>query len=289
MTAQAPREGLYPNWNRCVERAKGEYVYIATSDDTMAPDCLEKLVRALDSHPDCDLAHCPLIIIDEAGATRADPVWPDCTIFARGMPDLVKRPHIRRAPYDGLIHITGEHVVLSMTQLLIRRSLFAKIGPFGSRWGSVSDFNWEMKAGLVANMIHVPDTWASWRLHALQATASIDVYKPERDQKFNEMIQDAVDICEPLLPPAVVEGLRSHWLPLSLEMRDYYAGLRHRRETAQRRAYQFSQLATGTSAVRSQIVGRLRGSPKWPEIAPSEIKRWLEQIGIRPVIADVSA
>ena len=40
--AQAPREGLYPNWNQCVRRARGEYVYIATSDDGMAPDCLEK-------------------------------------------------------------------------------------------------------------------------------------------------------------------------------------------------------------------------------------------------------
>src|SRR5688572_20016405 len=42
--AQAPRQGLYANWNRCIERARGEFVYIATSDDTMAPDCLEKMV-----------------------------------------------------------------------------------------------------------------------------------------------------------------------------------------------------------------------------------------------------
>ena len=65
--AQAPRSGMYENWNNCVRQARGEFVYIATSDDTMAPDCLEKLLAALEAHPECDLAHCPLRAIDETG------------------------------------------------------------------------------------------------------------------------------------------------------------------------------------------------------------------------------
>jgi hypothetical protein len=40
--SQAPRQGLYANWSNCVKLARGEYVYVATSGDTMAPDCLEK-------------------------------------------------------------------------------------------------------------------------------------------------------------------------------------------------------------------------------------------------------
>src|SRR5215468_4316023 len=38
--AQGPREGPYPAWNECLRRTSGEYVYIATSDDSMAPDFL---------------------------------------------------------------------------------------------------------------------------------------------------------------------------------------------------------------------------------------------------------
>jgi len=64
---QAARKGMYENWNNCIRRATGKYVYIATSDDTMAPDCLEKMARALEAHPDCDLAHCTLRFIDEQG------------------------------------------------------------------------------------------------------------------------------------------------------------------------------------------------------------------------------
>ncbi len=45
---QVPREGIYAGWNECLRRACGKYVYIATSDDTMAPECLEKLSAALE-------------------------------------------------------------------------------------------------------------------------------------------------------------------------------------------------------------------------------------------------
>jgi glycosyltransferase involved in cell wall biosynthesis len=285
---QAPRQGLYPNWNNCLRRARGDYIYIATSDDTMASNCLETMVRALDANPDCDLAHCPLVFIDQRSHTLNEPKWPDCTVFAHGLGDLARRRHIRRAPYDGLIHLTGQHVVLSMTQLLIRRSLFSRIGDFGYRWGSVSDFNWEMKAGLVANMVHVPETWASWRLHTAQATATVDIHDPARDRRFEEMIEDAVQTCLHLLAPKVVQGLQSHWLDLSRDMRAYYTGLRLRRSVATRRLFQLEQLITGSKAVRSQIVGRISRQPKWGDVAPSEIRAWLESIGITPVIATVS-
>lgn len=45
---QVPREGLYAGWNECLRRVTGEYVYIATADDTCKAECLQKLVGALD-------------------------------------------------------------------------------------------------------------------------------------------------------------------------------------------------------------------------------------------------
>ena len=82
---QAPR-GLYPSWNHCLRQARGRYVYVATSDDVMALDCIGKMVAALEAHPECDLAHCPLRITDGEGrdlTSAAHPPWPDCTVFAQ--------------------------------------------------------------------------------------------------------------------------------------------------------------------------------------------------------------
>jgi glycosyltransferase involved in cell wall biosynthesis len=283
--AQAPREGMYANWNRCVERARGEYVYIATSDDTMAFDCLEKMVAALEQHKDCDLAHCPLVIIDHVGAPMANPRWPDCTAFCQGAKELPQRLHVRRAPYDGLLHLTRRHVYLSFTQLLIRRSLFSRIGGLPSKWGSIGDFNWEMKAGLVANTVYVPDTRATWRIHPKQATDLAYGGTAEYQQKVEEMILDAVAACEAHLPPAVLAGLRSHWLNWFRDIRTYYAGLRHRKNSFSRRLFQMSQLFNGTPASRHELIGQFFGKSKWDERATrTEILLWLESLGLGPII-----
>ena len=284
--AQGQRQGPYPAWNECLRQTKADYVYIATSDDSMALDCIEKLVAALDQHNDCELAHCPLVIVDEAGARITRRTWPEeCIVFGHGLGDLVHKPHVRKAPHDGLMHLTGMHVYLSITQVLIRRSIFSRTGLYQSKWGGVSDFNWEMRAGLVASMVHVPDTWATWRIRPNQDSGTnADVRTVEHYRKFEDMVQDAISACEAYLEPRVVSGLKSGLLDKAREMRTYYAGLRQRRKPLDRRLFQLAQLFSGPAAVRFQIIGRLFGRPKWPEIAPAEIRLWLESRGLHPLI-----
>jgi hypothetical protein len=55
-------------------------------------------------------------------------------------------------------------------------------------------------------------------------------------------------------------------------MRTYYAGLRQRRKTMDRRLFQLSQLFTGPALARSEIIGRLFGRPKWGDVAPTEMR-----------------
>ena len=86
------------------------------------------------------------------------------------------------------------------------------------------------------------------------------------------------------LAPEVAAGLRSGLLDRARKIRTYYAGLRQRQNAWDRRLFQLAQLLTGPSEVRSQIVGRLCGRPKWPDIAASEIRLWLESMGFNPLI-----
>jgi glycosyltransferase involved in cell wall biosynthesis len=286
---QAPR-GLYPSWNHCLRQARGRYVYVATSDDVMALDCIGKMAAALEAHPECDLAHCPLRITDGEGrdlASAAHPPWPDCTVFAHGLGDLAHRPHVRRAPYDGLLHLTGEHVILSVNQLLVRRSLFERTGFFESTWGSVGDFNWEMRAGLLADTVHVPDTWTTWRIHGSQATAVVDVFSPERGRKIDLMIDDAFAAALRHLPPALGAAMRADWIEPGRRMRGYYSGLRERRAVGERRRFQLERLLAGGNDVRGEILGRALGRPRWPDVAPERIRAWLSARLGRPAVEAV--
>jgi hypothetical protein len=260
---QGPRQGTPGSWTPCVRAARGEYVYIATSDDTMPPDCLEKLVAALDAHPECDLAHCPLRAVDEHGReiTSVRDWWMRGSSFAISSGPLLSSLHVRQAPFDGLLHLLGGSVYTSITQLLIRRSLFDRIGLFESTWGSVGDFNWGMRAGLVANSVHVPDTWGGWRVHSSQATAAVRLDSPEHLRKVDAMIRHAVETCQHLLPPAVRAPLTSQWMDEAHEWRALMVEISRRRDQslARRRAFLVGQLCGGSASAWEYVTSRVMG------------------------------
>ena len=278
---QGAREGTPGSWSPCVREARGDYVYVATSDDTMAPDCLEKLVGALEAHPECDIAHCRLRTIDERGEDTDSEWWPADSIFARSSGDLLQRPHIRRAPYDGLLHLLNSPVYISVTQLLIRRSLFDRIGFFKSQWGSVGDYNWNMRAGLVANTIHVPDTWGGWRVHASQATAGVALRSLEHSRKIEGMIEDAIASCGKTLAPNFHRPLRR-----AEKFGAFMREVGRRSNVVDRRAFIARRLLAGSGAARTFVRAKLGlgGMNPWPQSAVDLIRAWLEYAGSEKVL-----
>ena len=284
--SQAPREGLYVNWNNCIRQATGRYVYIAANDDIMATDFLEKQAAALEQHPGCGLAHCQLREIDDSGRDVFD-WWSGGSQFARSSDGLLSRKHIRFAPFDGFLHLAGESVYISMTQLLIRRSLFDQIGFFEPRWGSVGDFNWCMRAALAANTVHVPDTWGAWRRHSDQATISSLLGLPKHRRVVDEMIEHAIQSSEKFLAPDLRKSLRSHWAGHARELREFLPALQMYQDAFHRRVFLAGRLLCGSWAARHHIRYRLskryRASELWPEL----IRSWLQSKGIGPFLEPV--
>lgn len=72
-----PHIKYYPNernsgtpfhqWNKGADLAKGEYLWMAESDDFCEPTLLEKLVRLLDENPKCGIAYAQTYLVDEEG------------------------------------------------------------------------------------------------------------------------------------------------------------------------------------------------------------------------------
>ncbi len=226
--SQAPRKGMYANWNNCIQLSKGEYIYIATSDDTMMPDCLEKMVRALEAHPECDICHCCLKHIDENGNETPND-WFDSRP-GQFYGELMKKPHIRMAPYDGILHCALYTVYSSITQLLIRRSVFDKVGLFRTDWGSTGDFEWGMRASLVCNTVHIPEILATWRLYSEQATAHFVLESSIAHANFCEMIQAAFPILR-IYQPEVFERIHIRRLLIPYRRRQLFLGMQECHKT----------------------------------------------------------
>jgi glycosyltransferase involved in cell wall biosynthesis len=187
---QENRRGIYDAINKGIERATGEYIYIATSDDIMADVFLSVMIDALTVHSDCGIAHCCLTIIDEYGNSIPGFRWESFLPYTF-YNDLMKKQHKRLAPLDGLLYSTLTTIYFSLNQLLIDKNVFENTGLFRTDYGPQGDFEWGMKAGLVTNTIHVPDYLASWRYHPMQATR-IDAYKDIQYRKsLNMMVLSA--------------------------------------------------------------------------------------------------
>lgn len=188
---RSDEKGIYVNFNKCIQLAKGEYIYFATGDDSMTPNLLQEMVQALQSHPQCDLAHCKLQIIDENNKISNQKAWDNFFIVQYFGP-LIDKPHIRKAPHDGLLHFSGITVYTSLTQILIRRSLFQRIGMFLTTAGSIADYEWVMRATLTAHTVHVPSYLAFWRIHSRQATSDNMLEKAKAGGQFIKMAHHAL-------------------------------------------------------------------------------------------------
>jgi len=198
--ARRDPQGMYPNWNNCLRRARGTFIYIATSDDTMAPECLAKLHDALGRYPDCGLAFCALQKIDEQGKAIPDDCsgWPPVGYFG----PLMKQRHIRPAMHDSLIAAALGTPYLSMTQLLFRRSLLASTGLFEAQWGSAGDLAWQMRATLFASTVYIPEALATWRIHGEQASSGRVLQEAKRSGMFVAMTDEFLKFSrEQGLPP----------------------------------------------------------------------------------------
>ena len=65
----------FPQWNRGVREAKGEYIWIAESDDYADPRLLEVLVSKLEQYPGVGIAYCQSQGVNEKGILQPNMEW----------------------------------------------------------------------------------------------------------------------------------------------------------------------------------------------------------------------
>jgi glycosyltransferase involved in cell wall biosynthesis len=272
---QAPRDpqGMYPNWNNCIRRARGEYIYIATSDDTMTPDCLELMVGALERNPGCGICHSDAAFIDEHGEVHPEDGWSAWNDFA---PEWTGRSVIRKAPHDGLLHCALRTIYTSITGLLIRREVFERIGLFDGSWGSRGDFEWEMRASLLYDVVYLPERLSGWRRHPDQAT------KEKRDvddaRAMVEMASTALQramACDPELRQRLKVSRCLEYY------RDVLVGALASAcpSTAKRLALLATETLRGNPRVATYFSRRMRRLPVRTDDARAEARRLLEVFG----------
>lgn len=161
------RLGLTHNWNNCVLQARGEWIKFVFQDDTIAPSCIQALLSAALRYAK-PFAFCQREFICEEGF---DSFW-----FMRhrerlfsdysASPVVLPGKAIRIAAREPSHNLAGEP-----TSTLIHRSVFREIGGFDDLLIQLGDAEFWCRAMIRYGAVFVPESLASFRLHAKAATS----------------------------------------------------------------------------------------------------------------------
>lgn len=172
---QVPKEGLYAGWNECLHRSRGEFIHIATADDTCEPNFLETLVNLLHENPAVGVAFCDLDEIDATGAV----IHSGAISNRRSYLQNYATDHVLSA---GEAFVSSCHFVPlwnSISSVVFRRGLLEKTGLFPTQFGSCGDVYWALAASIHSSMVFFNRPLATWRRHENQATYQSEEYKLE--------------------------------------------------------------------------------------------------------------
>ena len=102
------------NYNRCLEKANGDFFILMGDDDKMEPDYLEEFAKLIQKFPELDVFHCRSLIINEhSDAVIYTPSWPEYETV-----------------YDNIWHRMNGYRVLFIADYVYRLSTLKKNGGF---------------------------------------------------------------------------------------------------------------------------------------------------------------
>jgi glycosyltransferase involved in cell wall biosynthesis len=165
------KQGMYADWNECLQHVETEYFYFLTSDDTCYPQIVSKTISALDAYADIDVCHFQCDLINEIGTaiSKTDDLFGSDFIYT----DANKYAHRRSGICDFFMHFVYRALYTTITSLVFRKSLIDKLEGFSTFFGTSGDYDWTMRTCLFTDILYIPETLATWRTHVDQATKTV--------------------------------------------------------------------------------------------------------------------
>jgi glycosyltransferase involved in cell wall biosynthesis len=173
----AANMGPEGNWNRCLELASGQYFKLLPHDDTLAPDCLQRQVEALEADQDLSIAltFCARAVLGPTGKSLGR------RGFGGGGTGRVNAERLKLA----CVH-AGTNVLGEPGALLFRKSLADRVGPFDATNPYVIDLDYWFRLLEHGDGYYIDDSLASFRVSRTSWSNAIG-------QKQNKEFSDFID------------------------------------------------------------------------------------------------
>lgn len=199
----------FPQWNKGVCAAKGDYIWIAESDDFADPRMLEVLVKLLNAHPNVGVAYCQSALVDVTGqvfGSAAD--WTASLDAERWNQGYTNSGQDECAQF-----LLKQCTIPNASAVLFRKSVYQAAGGADEDMHGCGDWLLWTKMLLRSDVAFVPDTLNFFRKH--QASTSQIAFKQGVLLKENYRIVRHIVQNAPVTrkdAEAAYEGLMSAWL-----------------------------------------------------------------------------
>jgi glycosyltransferase involved in cell wall biosynthesis len=200
-------------WNKGVYLAKGEYVWIAESDDVADASLLEELVQKLDQNPKVALSYCQSYRLDAAGSMTG--TWKDWT-------DDLDLNHFntdfRMAGIDYVEQfLICKNTIPNASAVLFRRSVFEDVGGANGEFRTCGDWLLWLKVLLKYDVAFVAKPLNYFRFHPnsvislAQKSSKSEFYSERFDRKMREAFKEYI-VKNAIPVPASILGINNSYI-----------------------------------------------------------------------------
>ena len=193
--------GLAGIWNRCIERARGEWVHILHQDDIVLPGFYDHLYRGISCNQDVAMAFCRFAISDAKGH------WKELGPLESSTPGVL----------DGWLERVATDCRVQCVAAVVKRATYERLGGFRADLISVLDI--EMWVRIAANVpvFYEPQILAFFRRHGDNQSVM--------DERTGANMQDmarAIEIWKDYLPAnsrtQLEQQSRRYWAGIALAL-----------------------------------------------------------------------
>jgi glycosyltransferase involved in cell wall biosynthesis len=197
--------GLAGIWNRCIERARGEWVHILHQDDVVLPGFYDHLYRGISCNPDVGMAFCRFAISDANGH------WKELGPLESSTPSVL----------DGWLERVATGCRVQCPAVVVRRSTYERLGGFRADLVSVLDIEMWVRIAANAPVFYEPQILALFRRHGDNQSVM--------DERTGANMQDmarAIEIWKDYLPAnsrtQLEEQGRRYWAGIALALAQHF-------------------------------------------------------------------
>jgi glycosyltransferase involved in cell wall biosynthesis len=149
------RQGLFGNWNRCVEQCRGKYILLFHQDDLMEQGMLERAIAAFERHRDVGLVYCGYRCVDDSGAD---------------LPPWSVSPFVGRAGREEFLRSLVAENFVCCPSVIVPRHVYDRVGLYDTRFAFTGDLEMWVRIASFYDVFYEPMVGVRYRLHDAQAT-----------------------------------------------------------------------------------------------------------------------